>query len=149
MRNNGFTLMELMITVAIIGILAAVALPSYNDYITRSKFAEATSELAARRVRMEQFFQDNRTYVASAATVPTTNACAADATTSKYFDFSCTVNDAANFTLQAAGKTGGSMEGFTFTINQAGARATAVSTGLAAKGWGPAACWITGKGGQC
>lgn len=149
MKNNGFTLIELMITVAIVAILASVALPSYNEYITRSKFAEATSELAARRVRMEQFFQDNRTYLASATTVPTTNACAADTTTSKYFDFGCSVNDAANFTLQATGKSGGSMDGFAFTINQAGSRATTVSTSLSAKGWSAAACWITGKGGKC
>ena len=44
------------------GILAAIALPSYRDYIIRSRIAEATSALAAKRVRMEAFYDNNRTY---------------------------------------------------------------------------------------
>ncbi len=48
----GFTLIELMITVAIIGILAAVGLPAYNDYIIRGRVPEATSNLSAKRVKM-------------------------------------------------------------------------------------------------
>jgi len=68
--SRGFTIIEVMIVVVIIAILASVAIPSYVDYITRSKIQEATSTLLSQRVKMEQFFQDQRTYVGSGATVP-------------------------------------------------------------------------------
>lgn len=150
--NRGFTLIEVMIVVAIVAILAAIALPSYNDYVTRGRIPDATSGLATKRVRMEQFFQDNRTYEASAATVPTTNECSAtDSATSRFFDFDCSVPPTAVvFTLRASGKAGGPMDGFEFTVNQAGARTSTVSAALQANGWaGNNSCWITRKGGQC
>ena len=139
--QSGFTLMELMIVVAIIGILSAIALPSYNDYLTRGRIPDATSALAERRVRTEQYFQDNRTYVGAPA-------CNADAS-GRFFDFSCAGAATVDaYTLQAVGK--GPMSGFTFTINQAGARTSTVSGAPAAKGWASNAnCWITGKGGAC
>ena len=70
-KQSGFTLIELMIVVAIVGILATIAYPSYTDYVIRGRIPDATSGLAAKRVQMEQFFQDNRTYVGAPA-------CAAD-----------------------------------------------------------------------
>lgn len=140
--QRGFTLIELLIVIAVIGILAAVALPSYSDYITRGKIPDATSGLASRRVKMEQFFQDNRTYVGAPD-------CVADTTASEYFDFSCSVAaTATTYTLQAAGKA--SMAGFAYTINEAGARATTTTPPASTKGWaGNAACWVTKKGGVC
>jgi type IV pilus assembly protein PilE len=62
---SGFTLIEVMITVAVIAIIAAVALPAYFDYVTRSRLVEARANLADMRTRMEQFFLDNRTYPAT------------------------------------------------------------------------------------
>lgn len=140
--QKGFTLIELLIVIAVIGILAAVALPSYSDYITRGKIPDATSGLASKRVKMEQFFQDNRTYVGAPD-------CVADTTASEYFDFSCSVAaTATTYTLQAAGKA--SMAGFAYTINEAGARATTTTPPASTKGWaGNAACWVTKKGGVC
>ena len=65
LRSNprGFTLIEAMITVALVAILAAVALPSYRDYVIRGRLVDATNALSSTRARMEQFYQDKRTYV--------------------------------------------------------------------------------------
>lgn len=60
--TRGFTLIEVMITVVIVSILGAIAIPQYSDYVTRGRIPTATNALADMRIRMEQFFQDNRTY---------------------------------------------------------------------------------------
>lgn len=128
----GFTLIEVMITVAIIGIIATIAMPAYTDYVTRGRLAEAHSTLADMRVRLEQFYQDNRTYA---------GAPACTATTGQHFAFSCTGTlDATQFTAQAQGL------GFIFTINQNNVRATPT----APAGWTTSnPCWVTRKGGGC
>jgi type IV pilus assembly protein PilE len=64
MKFSGFSLIELMITVAIVSILAAVAYPSYVDSMARSNRAEAKRELLRIANLQEQFFMDNRTYTA-------------------------------------------------------------------------------------
>jgi len=136
--QRGFTLIELMIVVVIVGILSAVAVPAYNDYLTRGKIPDATAGLGVKRVQMEQYFQDNRTYVGGPG-------CTPDSATSRNFDFSCSVETDTTYTVQAIGK--GSMAGFTYSINQDNVRATvAVPTGWSL----PATnCWVTATGGAC
>lgn len=134
-RTKGFTLIELMIVVAIIGILSAIAIPAYTDYITRSKIPEATSNLADLRVKMEQYFMDNRTYVGGPCT-----------TAGKYFTYSCASGEptASTYVVQAVGAS--SMAGFTYTVNQANKKiTTAVPTGWTSN----ADCWVTTKAGTC
>lgn len=60
--TRGFTLIELMIVVAIVGILAAIAYPNYRDYVLRSNRAVAKSALTEIGSRMETYFLDNKTY---------------------------------------------------------------------------------------
>ena len=67
-RSRGFTLIELMIAVAIIAILAAIAIPNYSEYVRRGRVTEAISALSGMRVKMEQYFQDNRSYATVAIT---------------------------------------------------------------------------------
>ena len=61
-KTSGFSLIEVMITVVIVAILSAIAIPSYSDYMVMGKIPEATTGLASKRVQAEQFYQDNLTY---------------------------------------------------------------------------------------
>ncbi len=127
--NAGFTLIELMIAVAVVAILAAVALPSYQDYVRRGNIPEATSALGQGRIAMEQWFQDNRTY--AGANCPGSGA---------HFSFAC---DTAETTFKITATGTGSMAGFSYTIDQNNARASTTP-------WGDGAtCWVSRKGDSC
>jgi len=145
-RFAGFTLIEVMVVVAIVGILATVGYPAYTDYVRRGKIAEAVSTLAEARAKLEQYFLDNRTYVgADAANMPC-NATVLNAG-KKSFTYTCTNLGVGSYDLNATGQSNDGMSAFTYTINQANVRTSTV-TGLS--GWtGNATCWVTKKGGIC
>lgn len=65
--NKGFSLIELMIVVAIVGILAAIAYPSYNEAVNRSKRAEATAALLEAAQALERYYSVNNTYLNAGA----------------------------------------------------------------------------------
>lgn len=67
--HNGFTLVEMMITVAIIGILAAIAIPAYSDYVERTRVHQAITDIATMSVEIEHYFQENRVYPSALADV--------------------------------------------------------------------------------
>jgi type IV pilus assembly protein PilE len=144
-HTRGFTLIEVMIVVAIVAILSAVAMPAYSDYITRGRIPDATSGLATRQTRMEQWFQDARSYRAAGS-----NDCAIGAADNSgtYFNFTCVAGSATTFTITATGK--GPMTGFVYTVDQ-GAIRTSTFTGTgASSGWSNSTrCWVTKKGEAC
>ena len=155
--KQGFTLIELMITVAIIAILAAIAVPNYTDYVTRSKFTEAHGMLGDLRVKMEQYYMDNRRYSTTTGGgtcgIPGGNAPTVPG--AKYFTFTCasTATNAAGdqqYTLTAAGNAGQGLDGIAFTLNHANARATTVTGVMATKGYAAnTTCWVLKKPSQC
>lgn len=130
-RSAGFTLLEVMVVVAIVAILAAIAVPSYSDYVRRGQIQDGTTVLSDGQVRMEQFFQDKLTYVGGPCP---------DATT--YFNYGdCGPPTATTFKITATGQ--GNLNSFEYTINQ-----DAIRTSNTAWGVGPT-CWIMRKGDTC
>jgi type IV pilus assembly protein PilE len=141
-RLTGFTLIELMVTVAIVAILSALAYPNYRNYVIRGQLVGATNGLSALRANMERFFQDNRTYQTTGIfTSPCTTPPA-----SGLFTITC-VNTATTYTLTATGS--GNAAGFVFTVDQLNNQQTTVAS-PAPSSWTYATynCWIT-KPGPC
>ena len=143
---RGFTLIELMITVAVIAVLARLAVPSYLEYIKRGKLQEATTTLASLGLAMNQWYQDNRTFTnsgGSATTCPITVPSGGNYN----FTYSCSGLSTSAFTLTATGNSGTSVSGFVYTLRQDGTRAT---TPPSSWSWpSSTTCWIISKSGTC
>jgi type IV pilus assembly protein PilE len=147
MKRNGFTLIELMIVVVVVGLLAVIALPSYNDYIARGKITEAMVALADYRVKMEQYFQDNRNYGTASASCPVVVA------DTKYFTYTCLVGAATPsvaYTATAtsiAGALGSATGDYTYSVNQSNDKSTTKFKGTAYS-VGVKNCWLI-RGSEC
>jgi len=143
-KTRGFTLLEVMITVAIVGILAAIALPSYADYVTRSKIIDGTTKLGDFKAKMDRYFMDNRTYLNGAVCGVTPPLPAA----SDYFVITCQppAPTATTFTVTATGIPAmGMSASFVYTVNETNLKTSA----------GPGStynspnCWAVRKDGSC
>ena len=138
---QGFSLTELMVTLAIATIIAAVAIPSYRDHLLRARIPEATSTLSELAMRLEQHYQDNHVYGDSTT-------CAVTMPADEFFTFECLAeNDGQSFLLKASGKSPGAMSDFVFTLDQSGNAMTTQSP--AAWGKAPFSCWITKPSSTC
>lgn len=136
--TRGFTLIEVLIVMTVLAILATIAIPNYSRYIMRGNLVEATNALSEYRVRMEQFYQDNRSYRNADG-----DCGVAVPANLQNFALNCVIA-AAGQAYTASANGAGSMVGFAYSINQANVRAT---TGLPAK-WGSlpadaATRWVT------
>ena len=145
--QGGFTLIELMITVAIIAILAAVALPAYTDYVLRGRLVEGTNALSALRAQMEQHYQDNRTYLDASSGSILSPCHSTKLPALKYFTVTCSKWEKAKYTLTAKGT--GMTADATYTVDE---QNTMLTTGLPTA-WGAAPsknqCWIMRRGESC
>ena len=111
--QQGFTLIELMIVVAIVGILAAIAIPAYQDYIVRSKMSEVEGAMAACKTSVAE-------YTATHGSFPTDNVAAGCSTTQTQYLASLDV--AAGVISASSHNTGASPE-CTFTLTPTGSGA--------------------------
>ena len=145
-RARGFTLIEVMITVAIVAILAAVALPSYQDYVRRGEVPEAFTYLSDFRIKLEQYYQDNKNYgttnggaCANGAGAPTWAAFKS----TKFFSYSCVVT-ATGYTLTATGISELAV-GHVYTLDDTNLHTTTQFKGNTVTG---KSCWLL-KGSEC
>lgn len=143
-KTRGFTLLEVMITVAIVGILAAIALPSYADYVTRSKIIDGTTKLGDFKAKMDKYFMDNRTYlngVTCGITPPVPSAA-------DYFQITCgpPPPTGTTFLIRATGIPAKGMSAlFVYTINEFNAKTSAGPGGT----YTAPNCWAVRKDGSC
>lgn len=140
MHEKGMSLLELMVVVAIVGILAAIAVPAYTDHIIRGKIAQGTEALSEAKIRMEQYFNTKRTYETDMGT----GACP-DLFSGLFSDTPFTVAMSnctqTSFTITATGSSTKGMTGYTYTIDQAGEKTSKTPSVSATQ-----SCWLMTKG---
>jgi prepilin-type N-terminal cleavage/methylation domain-containing protein len=136
----GFTLIELMVTVTVVGILSVIAVPNYREHVLRSQITEATQALADARASMEQHYLNQRSYVGGPCTTPRTVGA---------FTLTCSTTPTAEvYQVTATGSQ--STSGFTFAIDHHGTRKTlALPSGWGNVPTGGYTCWIARKGQTC
>lgn len=138
-KQSGFTLVELLVTVAVVGILAAIAIPSYESYVTKSKIKGAQSDLAALSLVMENFYQKQLKYPTNTASTTAESRCVAATGTTTCsvsgwqpsqdgFVYKIVTATASTYKLEALGSSG-KVNGCSITLTQDNVRAIASCSG--------------------
>ncbi|SFM31887.1 type IV pilin protein [Variovorax sp. OV329] len=138
--SRGFTLVEVMIVVAIVALLSTIAYPSYTDYLRRGHAQEAPGTLLAYRAKMEQYYHDNRSYAngaACAVPVPTTPE-------TEYFSYSCSISGGGQAYTATATGAQRLVTGLAYSIDQLGNRSS-TCTGCAWNFSGVQGTWVLRK----
>lgn len=130
-KDSGFTLIELMIVVIVIGILAAIAIPSYTEYTRQARRSDAQSTMLEIQLALEKHRANAASYATYAGTMPT----------STYYTFSVTGTSATAYTINAAAKNGTSQQGDTgctaMTMNESSIKCPGPDASCATH----TACW--------
>jgi type IV pilus assembly protein PilE len=130
---RGFTLIEILIVVLIVGILSAIAIPQYTEYVLKGKLTEAMALLSDLQIREEQYYQDNRVY----ANNMTPRAAG------QYFTATSCVfrgGDTQTYLCTANAPT----INYTYTINEVGTKTTTTPAGGT-----PSPCWLRSSSTTC
>lgn len=141
---GGFTLIELMVAVAIVATLSAMALPAYIDYVKRGRLVDGSNALTTQRAKMEQHYLDNRTY----SSVTGYSAPCATAQTAGTFTVQCTSANLSDTAYVITATGSGMTQDFTYSIDQNGTQKTV----RLPSGWGTypqTGCWVQRKGQTC
>lgn len=135
-KQSGFTIIELIIVCAIIGILSVLVYPVYSNNVLETKLAEAPIALAQMNAKADQWYADNRTYVGfdcnKASFTPANFSCSSTLTASAY-----------SFTLSGIN----SLNGFSYTLNQAGSQTSSVPSSFVSAS--TANCTVSGGTASC
>jgi type IV pilus assembly protein PilE len=130
-KQHGVTLIELIVVMIVVGVLAAIAIPSYRQYVLRTHRVEAKTALLNLLANQEKFYLQNNTYADDAALTdaPPAGLGLSDTTENGWYGVAITAGDATGFsaTATAAGAQTPDTHCTTFTIDQAGVK-TATST---------------------
>lgn len=135
----GFSLVELMVALAIAAVIAAFALPAYRNHALRSYLPEMSSSLQLSALRLEQYYQDHRSYLKGTD-------CGVTLPSSEHFAYTCaSPEDSQSFLITATGLA--AMAEFSYTINHQGQTRTV----LLPERWGktPSNCWVMKPGVVC
>lgn len=147
-HTKGFTLIELMIAITVIGLLAGIALPSYQEHVRRSRLQQAFADLLDFRVRLEHFYQSNNNY----GDVTPGRGCGFVGATQQMtfpsaggFNYACALTGGAAqaYTLTATGT--GNVAGHVYTLDNTNQRQTVTFKGANVVN---RACWLS-RGNEC